>query len=337
MAISEIPLPQLAKRMTTAVFAQWLVSVGDKIEKKQPLCDVTIDKVTLEIASEIEGYLAYPLAAAGQLVPVGGIMALATTTPDEKIPREKIVAYQRFAPAPPGFVNCAITPDLGDSLVPADVMRTIIAQRMSIARTEMPHFYVTTIVDMTAAIDLRRQLKTTQRQRISYHDMIIKAAGLTLRHYPEVASLYTSQGFVRRDRMHVGFAVAVEPNGLVVPVVVDVDEKSLFAVSETVKELTRKARSKRLTPDEYGFGVFTVSSLSSYDVDQFTAIINPVNAAILAVGKIAETPVVHHREICIRPLMKITLSSDHRVIDGVVSAKFNGHLKHLLENPEMLL
>jgi pyruvate/2-oxoglutarate dehydrogenase complex dihydrolipoamide acyltransferase (E2) component len=333
----EIRLPQLAKRMTNAVFAQWLVAPGDHIEKDQPICDVTIDKVTLEIDSSIDGYMAQPLAASGQLVPVGGVMALATAAPEEKLSRADIAAYPGFAPAPPVHANCAITPDLGDYIAPSDAMRTVIAQRMSIARAEMPHFYVTTTVDMTSAMELRQKLKSTKQQRIAYNDMLIKASGLALRRYPEVASLYTTQGFVRRNHMHVGFAVSLEPAGLVVPVIADADLKSLHDVSEHAKELARKARNKRLTPDEYGFGVFTVSNLSSYDVEQFTAIINPVNAAILAVGKVQEAPVVRHHEICIRPLMKITLSSDHRVIDGVLAAKFNGYIKHLMENPEMLI
>ncbi|GHV19366.1 hypothetical protein AGMMS49959_04100 [Planctomycetales bacterium] len=333
----EIRLPQMAKRMTGAVFAQWLVTPGDVIRKGQPICDVTIDKVTLEIDSEIDGVVAHQIAAAGQLVPVHGILALATATADEKISREQLLAYPGFAPAPPLQADCAITPDLGDYLVPSNAMRTIIAQRMTVARTDIPHFYVTTSVDMTNAMQLRQRLKKEARQRIAYNEMLIKASGVALRRYPEVASLYTTQGFVRRNHMNVGFAVAIEPDGLVVPVVAEVDKKSLKEVSDTVKELARRARNKRLTPDEYGFGVFTVSNLSSYDVDQFTAIINPVNAAILAVGKVAETPVVKHHEICIRPLMKITLSSDHRVIDGVLAAKFNAYIKYLLENPETLI
>jgi pyruvate/2-oxoglutarate dehydrogenase complex dihydrolipoamide acyltransferase (E2) component len=333
----EIRLPKLAKRMTSAVFAQWLVTPGDEIRAGQPICDVTIDKVTLEIESEVAGVVTHLIAAAGQLVPVGSVLALATAAADEKLERAQIAAYPGFAPAPSLQANCAITPDLGDYLVPSNAMRTIIAQRMSVARTDIPHFYVTTNVDMTNAAQLRQRLKKEARQRIAYNEMLIKASGMALRKYPEVASLYTTQGYIRRNQMNVGFAVAIAPNGLVVPVVARVDTKSLKNISDEAKELARKARSKRLTPDEYGFGVFTVSNLSSYDVDQFTAIINPVNAAILAVGKVAETPVVRRHEICVRPMMKITLSSDHRVIDGALAAKFNAHIKYLMENPEMLL
>lgn len=334
--IIEIRLPRLAKRMTHAVFAQWLVAPGEPLVKGKPVCDVTIDKVTLEIDSEEDGIMAHHIALPGQLVPVNGVLAVGKHAPADELTEEQIAAYPGFAPAPPVHVSCAITPDLGDYIVPIDAMRAVIAQRMSIARSEMPHFYVTTSVDMTNAMDLRQRLKK-EKMRIAYNDMLIKAAGLALRRFPEVASLYTPQGFVRRNHMNVGFAVATEPNGLVVPVVEEADQKTLREVSDIAKELARKARSKRLTPDEYGFGVFTVSNLGSYDVDQFTAIVNPVNAAILAVGKVAEMPVVRHHELCVRPMMKITLSSDHRVIDGALAAKFNGYIKHLMENPEVLI
>lgn len=334
--VQEIRLPKLARRMEGATFTCWLVEPGETVKKGQPLCDVTIDKVTLEIDSEVEGVIVRLVAQQGQLVPVGRVMGLAAA-PDEVVPPKVLEDYPGFAPAPPIQVSCAITPDLGDCLVPMDAMRAVIAQRMNLARHEMPHFYLTTTVDMTGPMELRQELKREERIRISYNDMLLKASGLALRKYPQVASLYTPQGYVRRSKMHVGFAVATEPEGLVVPVIRDVDLRPLKDVSDEAKELARKSRNKRLTPDEYGFGVFTVSNLGSYDVDEFTAIINPVNAAILAVGKVVDTPVVKHHEIVIRPLMKITLSSDHRVIDGALAAKFCAYIKHLMENPHKLL
>lgn len=333
--INELKLPKKASRMTTAIFSEWLVSTGTKVAVGQPICDVTIDKVTLEIESNVAGVLIHKIAHRGQLVPVGGVMGL--LTPDGSgIENPVLESYPGFAPAPPIHVSCAITPDLGDSLVPMDSMRTVIAQRMSIARHEMPHFYLTTAVDMTGASELRNRFKK-KRIRIAYNDMLIKASGLALRKYPQVASLYTTQGYVRRSKMHVGFAVAVEPEGLVVPVVRNADSRPLREVSDEAKELAKRSRNKHLTPDDYGFGVFTVSNLGSFDVEQFTAIINPVNAAILAVGKVIETPIVVNHEITIRPVMKITLSSDHRVIDGALAAKFTGYIKHLIENPDKLL
>ncbi len=333
--IREIVFPMMATRMRAATLATWLVDEGEPLAVGQPLLDVTTDKVTLEVESRIEGILRRKLAKEGDLLPVESVIGLATTA-GEEISEETVAKYPPFAPAPPLTVSCEITPELGDEMVPLDAMRTVIAQRMSIARNTMPHFYLTTVIDMTAAIEMRQRLKREKKIRISYNDMLLKASGLALSRYPQVASLFTSFGYVIRHRMHVGFAVSIEPDGLVVPVIRDADKRPLQEISHDAKELMRRAHSKKLTPDDYGFGVFTVSNLGSYEVDQFTAIINPVNAAILAVGKITETPVAVDGKVEIRPLMKITLSSDHRVIDGVLAAKFNGHLKTLLEDPEQL-
>lgn len=334
--IHEQPLPKLAKRMLRATFAVWLVEPGERVRAGQPICDVTTDKVTLEIDAITDGVVRHCFAAPGDLVPVSQTIALLTDTEDEPIPQELLDAAPKFAPAPPVSVSCDITPDLGDKLVSLNDMRAVIAQRMSIARHTMPHFYLTTDVDMTAAVEMRQTYKK-KRLRFSYNDMLLKACGLSLRKYPQVASLYTPSGYVQRSRMHVGFAVATEPEGLVVPVIRDVDQKSLQEVSEEAKELARKARNKRLTQDDYGFGVFTLSNLGSYEVEQFTAIINPVNAAILATGKVIETVAAVHGEIRIIPQLKMTISSDHRVIDGVLAARFNGHLKYLMEHPQELL
>jgi len=218
---------------------------------------------------------------------------------------------------------------------PLNAMRSTIARRMTQSKLAAPHFYLTTNVDMTAAQELRLKLKK-EGARISINDMIIKACGLALRRFPRVASVYTPHGYIRRDRMHVGFAVALDNEGLVVPVVRDVDRRTLAEIAADTKALIDKARANRLTVDDYSGGVFTVSNLGTFDVDHFTAIINPGESAILAVGKIVEKPVVLKGEIVIRPMMNITLSSDHRTIDGVLAARFAGCVKELLEKPEAL-
>lgn len=332
--MQEIRFPRLAARMDQATLAAWLVEPGQPIAQGQPLCDVTFDKVTIEVPSPAAGRVQHMLPDPGDLVRVDQVIAILAEAP---LSERDLAGYPAFAPAPPIHVTCDIIPEPGDELVPLDAMRTVISQRMSLARHEMPHFYVTTVVDMSAAIALRQRLKREKKWRVSYNDMLIKAAGLACRRFPQVASLFTNAGFVRRDHMHIGFAVALEPDGLVVPVVRNVDERPLHEVSQDAKELTQRARKKRLTPDHYGFGVFTVSNLGTFEVDQFTAIINPQNAAILAVGKLVEEPVAIDGVIEIRPRVKITLSSDHRVIDGALAARFNGALKHLMENPEELL
>ncbi len=219
---------------------------------------------------------------------------------------------------------------------PLGSMRAVIAKRMAQSTRTAPHFFLTTVVDMTAPLDFRRQCKK-DKIRFSLNDLLIKACGVALRRFPRVASIYSSEGYVPRDRMHVGFAVAVGEEGLVVPVVRDADRKPLATIAEDTRSLINKSRSNKLTTDDYTGGVFTLSNLGSFEVDQFTAIINPGESAILAVGKTTDTPCVRDKDVVIRPLMKITLSSDHRTIDGVLAARFNACVKDLLEAPAQLL
>jgi len=224
----------------------------------------------------------------------------------------------------------------GGVLEPLNAMRRVIATRMAQSTRTAPHFYLTTVVDMTASLEMRTRLKK-EKVRFSVNDLLIKACGVALRRFPRVASVYSPAGYVPRDHMNVGFAVAVGDEGLVVPVVRDADRKSLAQIAEETREFINKARSNKLTVDDYSGGVFTVSNLGTFEVDQFTAIINPGESAILAVGKTADTPCVLDGAVVIRQLMKITLSSDHRTIDGVLAARFNGCLKSLLEAPDPLV
>jgi pyruvate dehydrogenase E2 component (dihydrolipoamide acetyltransferase) len=212
---------------------------------------------------------------------------------------------------------------------PLSNMRAIIADRLSRSKRAIPHFYLTTAVDMSAAVEFR----LSQQKKHSFNDLLIKAVGLALREFPRVASVYTPQGYVRRDHMNVGLAVATESGGLVVPVIRDADMLSLDEISTRTRELIDKARKGRTDPSDCAGGAFTVSNLGMYPVDEFVAIINPGEAAILAVGAMIETPVARDGEVQVRPMMKMTLSCDHRVIDGAMAAAFNARIKALLESP----
>lgn len=327
--IQRIILPPLAQRMKEATVALWRVKIGERISRGQVLCEVIMDKVTLEVESPTEGILRHILAPEGYVVPVEEALAI-VGDPDEAIPPE-FFETSAYLPSPP---PCDLPPEERASLEPLDAMRRIIAQRM-VAAKQAPHFYLTTTVDMTAAYALRQRLKS-QGIRATYTDMWIRASALALKKFPRACSLFTPCGYLRRDRIHIGFAVALEPEGLVVPVIRDADQKPLVQIAEESKSLIQKARSHRLTPDEYGMGVFTISNLASYEVDHFVAILNPGESAILAIGKTVDTPVVLDGTIVIRPLTQITLSSDHRTIDGVLAARINGEIKRWMEAPEGL-
>ena len=172
--------------------------------------------------------------------------------------------------------------------------------------------------------------------RVSVNDLIIKAAGIALRSFPAVNASLEGGEVVEYADVNVGFAVALD-DGLVVPVVASADQKSVFDIAAATRYLGEKARGKGLGPEDYGYGTFTISNLGMFGVDQFTAIINPPEAAILAVGRVKDTPVVVDGKVEIKAMMSITLSSDHRLIDGAVAGRFLSHLREILEQPLELL
>jgi pyruvate dehydrogenase E2 component (dihydrolipoamide acetyltransferase) len=200
----------------------------------------------------------------------------------------------------------------------------------------VPHFYVTSEIDMGAARDLRKQLNAGGDVKITVNDMIVKAASLAMRKFPALNASFADDALIMHDYIHAGIAVATD-NGLLAPAVTDTDKKSLGTLSAEAKDLIGRTRSGKATPDELGRGTFSVSNLGMYPVDSFVAIINPPQAAIVAVGAVSEQPVVRGGQIVIGNVMKATISVDHRVADGAVAAEYMQELKRLLETPMLIL
>lgn len=213
---------------------------------------------------------------------------------------------------------------------PLSKMRQIIAQRLTHSVTTLPHFYVTVAADLTDLLALRQELKKQQKP-YSVTDFILKAVALALKEFPAVNSTTDGRSVRWHSHIHLGLAVSIK-DGLVVPVIRDADEISLAELHAAAQELALKARDGKLTPAEMTGSTFTVSNMGMLDIENFTAIINPGESAILAVSSIYETPVVRKDQIVIRSLMKMTLSSDHRLVDGAVAARFNNRIKTLLED-----
>jgi pyruvate dehydrogenase E2 component (dihydrolipoamide acetyltransferase) len=200
-----------------------------------------------------------------------------------------------------------------------------------------PHYYVTMDINMEEVLKLRETLsEKVQNAKISINTFIIKAVALAIKKYPIINSFVDNDQIILKDQINIGLAVALE-EGLIVPVIREADKKGLSEIAYEERQLIEKAREGKLTPDEYNSGSFTISNLGMFDVTTFTAIINQPEVAILAVGKIIPTPVVEDGEIKIKPMMKATLSSDHRVIDGAVAAKFLKKIKEILEDPIKLM
>lgn len=220
--------------------------------------------------------------------------------------------------------------------IPFKGMRKAIAQNMSMSKSLIPHFALTTSVDMTEAMALRSRAQELTGTKISYNDILTRAICHVIPANPMINSSMGNNEILQFSAVNVGIAVGLD-NGLVVPVIRDAETMSLREIGETSAKLIRDARAGSLAPDSCVGGTITISNLGMYDIDSFTAIINMPESCILALGKIEEKPVVYQDEIVIRPMMSITASFDHRIIDGAVGAKFLTQLKRTMENPLLML
>ncbi|MEX1140325.1 MAG: dihydrolipoamide acetyltransferase family protein [Bacteroidota bacterium] len=227
-----------------------------------------------------------------------------------------------------------IVPGTSEEVALSSIRKTI-AKRMAESKVTAPHFYVTIEIDMEPATAFREQISTATNRKISYTDLIIKAAATALMEHPTVNGTYLGDNIRHHHFVHVGVAVALE-EGLVTPVVRNCEQKRIDQINAELRDLVDRARNRKLKPDEYQGSTFTISNLGMYDVDDFVAIINPPEGAILAVGSILEKPVVQNGAITIGHTMKVTLSSDHRIIDGAVAARFLQDFKKYLQNPAAL-
>lgn len=215
-------------------------------------------------------------------------------------------------------------------------MRKTIAKRLTESKNGAPHFYLTVDINMDNAVSLRTQLNNVLPDKVSFNDIVIKAVARSLRQNPAVNCSWLGDTIRYYDHIHIGMAVAVE-DGLLVPVIKFADSKTVQQISVEAKSLAQKATAKKLLPQEMEGNTFTISNLGMFGIEEFTAIINPPDACILAIGAIHQEPAVVNGVIKIANRMKVTLSSDHRVVDGAAGAKFLQSLKAALENPVSVL
>ena len=253
---------------------------------------------------------------------------------------EAAISQPKPEPSFPRPVGVGQIPQIGASAYrdePASEMRKVIARRLVTSLGPVPHFFLTSEIEMDRAAEMRRGINALDPDlKISINDIIIKVAAAALVQHPEVNASYQEK-FVRHyERADIGVAVAIE-DGLITPVVRAADQKSLSQIAAEVRELAERARSRKLKPEEYTGATFSISNLGMFGIDEFTAVINPPEGAILAVGAMSAKPVVRDNEIVIRQMMRVTMSCDHRVIDGATGAKFLQTFKKILENPLYLV
>jgi len=266
------------------------------------------------------------------------------TGPQGRIVERDVLAYLEKmrppAPAPVAAPPVPPTPAPAGAArtEPLNRLRQITAQRTTEAKQTIPHFYLTMEIDMEEALALRAKLNSMEESfRISVNDMIVKACAVALEKHPIVNASYREGQLVYPDGIHIGIAVASE-EGLLVAVVRHCEGKSLRRIAQEAQTLVQKAREGKLLPDEMTGNTFTVSNLGMFDIDEFSAIINPPASAILAVGAVKKVPVVlEDGSIQPRARMKVTLSCDHRVLDGATGARFLQELKRVLENPVLMM
>jgi pyruvate dehydrogenase E2 component (dihydrolipoamide acetyltransferase) len=215
-------------------------------------------------------------------------------------------------------------------------MRKTIARRLADSKFTAPHFYLTLDIDMDNAIASRKAMNAMDGVKVSFNDMVVKSVAHSLKKNPNVNSAWMGDFIRRNDHVHIGVAVAVE-DGLLVPVIKFADTKGLMQISAEVKDFAQKAKDKKLQPSDWEGNTFTISNLGMFGIESFTAIVNPPDSCILAIGGIKQVPVVKDGALVPGNVMKVTLSCDHRVVDGATGAAFLQDFKQFLENPVSML
>ena len=247
---------------------------------------------------------------------------------DHYIPFTPAAPVAQFSSAPSG------TESYQDETV--SQMRKTIARRLADSKFTAPHFYLTLDIDMDNAIAARKAMNAMEGVKVSFNDMVVKSVAHSLKKNPNVNSAWMGDFIRRNDHVHIGVAVAVE-DGLLVPVVKFADTKGLMQISAEVKDFAQKAKDKKLQPSDWEGNTFTISNLGMFGIESFTAIVNPPDSCILAIGGIKQVPVVKDGAIVPGNVMKVTLSCDHRVVDGATGAAFLKDFKQFLENPVSML
>lgn len=279
------------------------------------------------VRDDVQAYLANPQAA--------------TRAPEAPQPAAPAPASPAPITAPMPALMPAAAPGEEVRAQPLSTMRKTIARRLQQSMQTAPHFYVTVSIETNRLGEVRASINEyaaalAEPIKVSYNDLIVKAVALALAHMPEVNVSFDGEQLLFKSHINVGFAVALE-SGLIVPVVRDADRRGVLDIARESRRLAEAARTGKLKPEEFSGGTFTVSNLGMFDVEEFTAVINPPESAILAVGSIVPTPVVREGQVVVRDMMKVTLSVDHRALDGATAARFLQEFKRLLENPMGIL
>ncbi|HEY8133051.1 MAG TPA: dihydrolipoamide acetyltransferase family protein [Thermoanaerobaculia bacterium] len=426
--MAELIMPKMGDAMTEGKVVRWYKKAGDAVKKGEPVLEIETDKVNLDLEAEQDGTIADVAAQEGQMVPVGGRLAMINAPGEKqagagqraaggeepqqepqpqqrrvvdkkdsykhstgeygeamemkapridrsKPPATNVVAMQRAetgrrrssplarkmasemgvsldavqGSGPQGRIvakdikefgggqgGLKAAPTLAEKQVPLSTMRRTIAKRLAESTGPIPHFYLTADYDVTNLMSLRQQMNEIEGVKISVNDFIIRAVALALLHHPNVNASWGDEAIAQHGEVHIGVAVST-PEGLITPVIRNADRKSVTDIAAEIRALAEKAKNRKLRPEEYQGSTFTVSNLGAWGIEEFTAIINPPNVAILAIGAASSQPVVVDKQVVVRDRMKVTMSCDHRVVDGAAGAEYLRTLRQYIEQPVRLI
>jgi pyruvate dehydrogenase E2 component (dihydrolipoamide acetyltransferase) len=350
-------MPRLSDSMEEGTILRWLKHSGEQVGRGEELAEIETDKATMTYEADVAGVLEI-IAAEGETLPIGGVMArIGAEVPaadpppaeaplvaaDEQVAEHAAAAEanaespadnpapEHPAPAP----RPAQTGTAKGDITLVDLTRTqqVVARRMAESKATIPDFSLTTEVDMQACVALREQFQELELEATpSLNDMVVKAAALALREHPRANGSYKDGRVELHSRINVGVAVAAQ-DSLVVPTIFDADAKSLGSIAKDTRAVAAKVREGRISSPDVSGGTFTVSNLGMYGVTEFTAVINPPQAAILAVGAMTPRPVVRAGEVVVRNIMAMTLVCDHRILYGADAAEFLARIREVLEAP----
>ncbi len=373
----DVVMPKLSDTMEEGKILRWLKKLGEAVAVGDVLAEVETDKADMEIESEAEGVLAKILVEEGGSVAVGQKIAVldgsgngehasstaalageksapAEPEPAARSPRPA-AAPRLTAPPPPKAVAARPPASRAVRTVPPSPrpatgearaegreelskIRRTVARRMAESKREVPHFYMTVEVDMAECARLKASLAAARPDAAaSYTHLLLRAVAMALEQHPRINARYAGEDAVEFSAgIHLGIAVALD-EGLIVPVLHDCQSKDVFTIAEEARALVERVRTGKAGGGDLSGGTFTVSNLGMYPIEEFAAVINLPQAAVLATGAVAERAVVRGGQVVSRPTMRMTLSSDHRVIDGAEAAQFLATLKERLENPLRLV
>jgi pyruvate dehydrogenase E2 component (dihydrolipoamide acetyltransferase) len=352
---TEITMPKLSDTMEEGTILRWYKRIGERVEVGEVLAEVETDKADMELEADKTGVLSEIHVKEGEVAAVGAVIALLTETAEAAPPHVPEPAA-RMEPAatevqaaPPGrpmapvpqpkaTLAAARAPTAPGGRQAESKLRMTVAKQMAAAKREVPHFYVTCEIDMSDAARMRAALAETAAvpERITFTHLMIRALVLTLLRHPRVNASWSDGAITFHEDINIGVAVALE-DGLIAPVLRGCQRLSLRAIARATAELVGKAQAGRFSGDDLTGATFTVSNMGMLDIEDFSAVIIPPQAAILAVGAIKDRPVVRNGQLAVGKTMRVTLSVDHRVLNGMEAGRFLEDLKEALENPVVLV